>query len=58
MLFWHKDGPIEQWNRIESPEKNLHTYALLTREARLLSAERTLKKKNGSGKTGNPYAKI
>lgn len=30
MLFWHKDGPIDQWKRIESPEKNLHIYALLT----------------------------
>jgi hypothetical protein len=28
--YWNSDRQLDQWNRIEDPEMNLHTYAIVT----------------------------
>ena len=56
---WHKDRNIDQWNKIESPEINPHTYGhlFLTKEARIYNGEKTISLTSGAGKTGQPLVK-
>ena len=56
---WPKDRNIEQWNKIESPEINPHTYGHLssTKEARIYNGLKTISLTSGAGKTGQPLVK-
>ena len=58
-MLWLKKRNIDQWNKMESSERNPCTYDTLslTKEAKIYNEGKTVPSTSGAGKTGQLCAK-
>jgi hypothetical protein len=56
--YWYRDRHVDQWNRIEDPEMNPHTYGhmIFDKGAKIIQwGGKTVFSKNGAGLTGSQH---
>jgi uncharacterized protein (DUF736 family) len=50
--YWHKNRHEDQWNTIDNPDMNLHSYLVLTKVPKIYDGEKTASSANVAGKSG------